>query len=239
MHLHDESRTGACLLDMARTGPCVGDAATRAEALARNGESMLPDFRFVIGAGLATAFLGVTSVGLLATVRLTHQGKVGPLESSRTLAFDRADWNQFADPESVRRFDERARKVDAVEHAAQPASDQPTSTSPAAAQAPIEPPAYDHQAETVAAPADMAAAAEAKAPELVPPLDLAPPPPARPISRARQHRPLPRLRPQAAHRPPTSRMRDGLPRSLLRSRPARRPPICRANRRRSLLPLPS
>ena len=79
IYVTNHGRGHACF-DMARTGPCVGDAATRAEALARNGESMLPDFRFVIGAGLATAFLGVTSVGLLATVRLTHQGKVGPLE---------------------------------------------------------------------------------------------------------------------------------------------------------------
>ena len=68
---------------------------------------MLPDFRFVIGAILATAFLGVMSVGLFATVRHTHQAKVGPLEASRTLAFgDRADWNQFADPDAARRFDE-------------------------------------------------------------------------------------------------------------------------------------
>jgi hypothetical protein len=204
---------------------------------------MLPDFRFVIGAGLATAFLGVTSVGLLATVRLTHQGKVGPLESSRTLAFDRADWNQFADPESVRRFDELARKIDAVEHAAQPASDQPTSAPPpVAAQAPIEAPAYDHQAETVAAPADVAAAAEAKAPELAPPLDLAPPPPARtPIPDQPSETAPPAPAAATAGSAPTAdepNARWSTP-SLLRSRPARRLPICRANRRRSLLPPPS
>jgi len=80
---------------------------------------MLPDFRFVIGAVLATAFLGVTCIGLFATVRLAHQAKIGPLEASRALAFgDGADWNQFADPDSVRRFEELARKADAADAAA-------------------------------------------------------------------------------------------------------------------------
>ena len=71
---------------------------------------MLPDFRFAIGALLATAVLGITSFGLLAAVRLTHQAKVGPLESSRSVPFDdRADWNQFNDPDSTRRFEEIGR----------------------------------------------------------------------------------------------------------------------------------
>ena len=41
---------------------------------------MLPDLRFAIGAVLAIAVLGAISVGLLATVRLTSQSKVGPLK---------------------------------------------------------------------------------------------------------------------------------------------------------------
>jgi hypothetical protein len=68
---------------------------------------MLPDFRFVIGATLATALLAVTSLGLLASVKFAHLAKVGPLESSRNVGFDdRADWNQFHDPDAVRRFEE-------------------------------------------------------------------------------------------------------------------------------------
>src|SRR5713226_4929254 len=87
---------------------------------------MMPDFRFVIGAVLATAVLGVTSFGLLAAVRLTHHAKVGPLQSSRSLVFDdRADWNQFYDPESARRFEELARKADAPDAAVQRAADRP------------------------------------------------------------------------------------------------------------------
>jgi len=49
---------------------------------------MLPDFRFVIGAVLATVVLGVTSFGLLAAARLTYQGKAGPFEASRNAPFD-------------------------------------------------------------------------------------------------------------------------------------------------------
>jgi hypothetical protein len=76
---------------------------------------MLPDFRFVIGATLATAVLGVAAFGLATAVRLSHQTKIGPLESSRSLAFDeRADWNQFSDPELMRRFEDLARQVDAA-----------------------------------------------------------------------------------------------------------------------------
>lgn len=76
---------------------------------------MLPDVRFVIGATLATAVLGVAAFGLATAVRLSHQAKIGPLESSRSLAFDeRADWNQFSDPELMRRFEDMARQVDAA-----------------------------------------------------------------------------------------------------------------------------
>jgi hypothetical protein len=75
---------------------------------------MLPDFRFVIGAVLALAVLATTAFGMLVAVRATHQTKAGPLEVSRNLAFDdRADWNQFYDPDSGRRFEELARKSDA------------------------------------------------------------------------------------------------------------------------------
>jgi hypothetical protein len=72
---------------------------------------MLPDFRFVIGAILAIAVLGIAAFGLTTAVRLSHEAKVGPLEPMRSVAFDeRADWNQFSDPELARRFDVLARQ---------------------------------------------------------------------------------------------------------------------------------
>jgi hypothetical protein len=92
---------------------------------------MLPDFRFVIGAILATVVLGVTSFGLLAAVRLTHQGKTGPLEAARNVAFDeRASWNQFNDPDSARRFEDLARKTDAALTAAESAAARPANATP-------------------------------------------------------------------------------------------------------------
>jgi hypothetical protein len=79
---------------------------------------MLSGFRFVIGAILATAMLGVGSFGLYATVKLRHQAKAGPIESSRNLVFDdRADWNQFYYPDSARLFEELVRKASASESA--------------------------------------------------------------------------------------------------------------------------
>ena len=74
---------------------------------------MLPDFRFLIGAFLATGMLGVAGFGLATAVRLSHEARVGPSEASRSLAFDdRADWNQFSDPELARRFEHLARQPD-------------------------------------------------------------------------------------------------------------------------------
>ena len=48
---------------------------------------MLPDLRFVIGAVIATALSGVTLFGLAATIHISHQSRVGPLEASRMLAY--------------------------------------------------------------------------------------------------------------------------------------------------------
>ena len=48
---------------------------------------MLPDLRFLIGAVMATALLGVTLFGLAAAMHISHQSKVGPLEASRLLAY--------------------------------------------------------------------------------------------------------------------------------------------------------
>jgi hypothetical protein len=74
---------------------------------------MLPDFRFVFGATLATAMLGVAGFGLVASVRLLHEARVGSLETAQTLAYaGPTEWNQFYDPDSARRFAETAGKAD-------------------------------------------------------------------------------------------------------------------------------
>ena len=85
----------------------------------------MPDFRFVIGALLAVVVLGVTSFGLLAAVQLTHLPKVGPLETARSGFDERAEWNQFTDADSARRFDDLARRADAALTAAERAVARP------------------------------------------------------------------------------------------------------------------
>jgi hypothetical protein len=116
---------------------------------------MLPDFRFLIGAVLATGMLGVAGFGLATAVRLSHEARVGPSEASRSLAFDdRADWNQFSDPEFVRRFERLAHHPD--EAATTPASDAAATAGaplPAVAPSISEAPARDEPAAN--APADM------------------------------------------------------------------------------------
>ena len=71
---------------------------------------MLPDLRFLLGATLATALLGVVALGLATTVRLSHQAKISPLEASRSLAYaERSDFSRSADPELTRTFEALAR----------------------------------------------------------------------------------------------------------------------------------
>src|SRR5262245_49782631 len=93
----------------------------------------MADFRFVLGALLAVVVLGVTSFGLLAASRLSHQAKIGPIETARSGFDDRAEWNQFNDADSARRFDELARKADAALTAAERAVARPAkATEPVA-----------------------------------------------------------------------------------------------------------
>jgi hypothetical protein len=82
---------------------------------------MLPDFRFIIGALLAVALLAVTALGFVTALRLPHQAaRMGPFETSRSLAFDdRSEWNPFYDPENARRV------VGLVPHDARPQSERP------------------------------------------------------------------------------------------------------------------
>jgi hypothetical protein len=66
---------------------------------------MLPDFRFVLGAVVAIALLGVAGLGLVTSTRLVREAHMGPLDDTRSLAFaGHAEWNQFYDPEAARRF---------------------------------------------------------------------------------------------------------------------------------------
>jgi hypothetical protein len=142
---------------------------------------MLPDFRFVIGAVLATVVLGVTSFGLLAAVRLTHHGKVGPLESSRHVAFDdRADWNQFNDPDSARRFEELAHKSDAADAAAERAAARPVDLVQPVAAADVVAPDHDPAGDSVAPPpnatVEVVMAPPVSPPPSTPPAPAEPPP---------------------------------------------------------------
>jgi len=129
------------------------DIATPLEAARRGVSRMLPDLRFVIGAVMATALLGVTLFGLAAAMHISHQSKVGPLEASRLLAYA---------PENRHRiFDMPARRLDDpfanIPAAAIPAPlQQPTEAAPVSLQQPaepIEPSAPPMQTAAAAAPA--------------------------------------------------------------------------------------
>src|SRR5262245_48898375 len=112
-------------------------SARSADAAGGNGESMLPNLRFVLGAMVATVLLAVTGIGLFATV-WTRPGKVGPLEASRNVPFDdRTDWNQFNDPDAARRFEELARKAAPANPTVEPTAD--TAPTPEATQADAKP----------------------------------------------------------------------------------------------------
>jgi hypothetical protein len=75
---------------------------------------MLPDFRFVLGAGLAIALIAVAGLGLVTSVQLAHEARIGPLDDSHRLAYaGHFEWNQFYDPEAARRFQGLAGKSEA------------------------------------------------------------------------------------------------------------------------------
>src|SRR5438067_11620102 len=114
---------------------------------------MLPDLRFVIGAALAASLIIVAGVGLLAAVKVAPHTATGPLETSRSLAFDdRLDWNQFQDPDAARRF---ARLTSQPQAAAE--------TSPTASESPIATPAPVVSVDAAPAPANGAEALPSEA----------------------------------------------------------------------------
>jgi hypothetical protein len=82
---------------------------------------MLADFRFVLGAILAIAVLAVAGLGLVTSVRLLHEARLGPLEDGRSLAYaGHAEWNQFYDPDGARRFEGLAGRTEAPVAEARP-----------------------------------------------------------------------------------------------------------------------
>jgi hypothetical protein len=111
---------------------------------------MLPDFRFVFGALITLALMGMVAVGLFVSARLSLQAKMGPLEASRTSVFtDSVEWNQFYDAGSVRRFVGLARQGEARETADTPPEHRTEALSvgpPAIPAAPADPPAPERLA---------------------------------------------------------------------------------------------
>jgi len=99
---------------------------------------MLPDFRFVLGAILAIAMLAVAGLGLVTSVRLVREARWTPLEDARSLAFaGHAEWNQFYDPDSARRFEGSAGKTETPAAEAQLGTPAETSAIASPAIAPV------------------------------------------------------------------------------------------------------
>ena len=105
---------------------------------------MIPDLRFVIGAVMATALLGVTLFGLAAAMHISHQSKLSPLEASRLLAYT---------PESRHRvFDIPAPRFDS------PFANIPADPNPVPLQQPAAPAEAPVQTAAVTQPAPLAPA---------------------------------------------------------------------------------
>ena len=145
---------------------------------------MLPDLRFFVGAALVAALVGMAGLGLFAVAQ--SRSNMGPLEASRSRAFaDHAEWNQFYDADSVRRFVGLGRKAEI----AQPADPAPEirgeSSSPAPVAPAILPPEISDSGERQDA-ASVPAPSPAVAPSAVAALPAAEPPSAVAISAPEQ-----------------------------------------------------
>ncbi len=63
---------------------------------------------------MAIALIAVAGLGLVTSVRLAREARIGPLDDSRSLAYaGHAEWNQFYDPDGARRFEGLAGKAEA------------------------------------------------------------------------------------------------------------------------------
>jgi hypothetical protein len=102
---------------------------------------MLPDLRFLVGAVLATALLGVTVFGLAAAMHLSRQSKVAPLETSRLLAYTPDGGYRIVDV-PARRFDNPFANIPAdpnpvpMQRSLRPAAEPEPASAPEAAAEP-------------------------------------------------------------------------------------------------------
>jgi hypothetical protein len=120
---------------------------------------MLPDFRFALGALLAIALIAVAGLGLVTSVRLAREARIGPLDDPRSLAYaGHAEWNQFYDPDGARRFVGLAGKTEA------PVAETPHATPAEAPETAPEEPAEC----TASIPADRREPADRHDPEIAP-----------------------------------------------------------------------
>jgi hypothetical protein len=115
---------------------------------------MLPDLRFLIGAVLASTLLGLTVFSLATAIHLSHRSKLGPVETSRLLAYTPDGGYRIVDV-PARRFDNPFANIPVdpnpvplqqpPRQSADPADAPATQTAAAAAQpsASPEPPAAD------------------------------------------------------------------------------------------------
>lgn len=103
---------------------------------------MLPDLRFLIGAVLATALLGVTLFGLAAAMHISQQSKISPIEASRMLAYTPGGQHRI--------FDVPARRTDS------PFLNIPAGPNPVPLQQPAAPSMPPAQTAAAALPAPKA-----------------------------------------------------------------------------------
>jgi hypothetical protein len=67
---------------------------------------MLPAFRFMLGAALATLLLSLTVFGLAATLRLAQETKLSRPEPARALAYaSPTGWKEFNEPDAARQIE--------------------------------------------------------------------------------------------------------------------------------------
>jgi hypothetical protein len=173
--MHVKANHGRCGTAVG-AGYAIRRAGTQGCPRPQTVHGMLPDFRFVLGAIVAIALLGVAGLGVVTSVRLVREAHMGPLDDSRSLAFaGHSEWNQFYDPEAARRFAgltgksespvAEARPQAPDDESAPPASEERTASIPAQRidpdMADDKPPEAPHMTETPAVVTNVAPPGEA------------------------------------------------------------------------------